>query len=132
MISSLSDPRSSALVRSAYEVRVPFFASMRNIRFTLGYDGTDFAGWQTQPGRRTVQETLEAAIARVTQDERVRVNASGRTDAGVHAVGQVVNFHTESRLAADVLLRAVNAHLPPDVVVRAAEEVAPEFDANRD
>src|SRR5436305_11060093 len=105
---------------------------MRNIRFTLGYDGTDFAGWQTQPGRRTVQETLEAAIARVTQEERVRVNASGRTDSGVHAVGQVVNFHTHSPLAADVLLRAVNAHLPPDVVVRAADEVAPEFDANRD
>jgi len=105
---------------------------MRNIRFTLGYDGTDFAGWQTQPGQRTVQEALESAIARVTQEERVRVNASGRTDAGVHAVGQVVNFHTESPLAAEVLLRAVNAHLPPDVVVRAADEAAPEFDANRD
>jgi tRNA pseudouridine38-40 synthase len=104
---------------------------MRNIRFTLSYDGTDFAGWQTQPGLRTVQEVLESAIARVTQEARVRVNASGRTDAGVHAVGQVVNFRTESRLAPDVLLRAVNAHLPPDVVVRAADEVPPEFDANR-
>jgi tRNA pseudouridine38-40 synthase len=111
---------------------VVIFSSMRNIRFTLGYDGTDFAGWQTQPGRRTVQETLEAAIARVTQEERVRVNASGRTDAGVHAVGQVVNFHTDSPLAADVLLRAVNAHLPSDVVVRAADEVPAGFDANRD
>src|SRR5262249_7200252 len=105
---------------------------MPNIRFTLSYDGSDFAGWQTQPGQRTVQEVLDAAVARVTQDERVRVNASGRTAAGVHAVGQVVNFPPASRLAPDVLLRAVNAHLPPDVVVRDAAEVPPEFDANRD
>src|SRR5213595_1188655 len=64
--------------------------TMRNIKLTLSYDGTDFNGWQSQPGFRTVQETLEGAIAGLTGD-RVRVNASGRTDTGVHAVGQVAN-----------------------------------------
>jgi tRNA pseudouridine38-40 synthase len=104
---------------------------MRNIRLTLGYDGTDFNGWQAQPGFRTVQETLEAAIAAVT-GESVRVNASGRTDTGVHAVGQVANFYTNTRHGADVLLRAVNAHLPPDIVVAEAADVPQAFDANRD
>lgn len=105
---------------------------MRNIRLTLSYDGSDFNGWQTQPGYRTVQETLEKAIAALTGEERVRVNASGRTDAGVHAVGQVVNFYTTTRHACPVILRAVNAHLPPDVVLRSAEDVPQAFDANRD
>ena len=105
---------------------------MRNIKFTLSYDGTEFRGWQTQPGHRSVQETLEVAIAAVTGDERVRCNTSGRTDSGVHAVGQVVNFYTVSQLSAEVLVRAVNAHLPPDIVVKDAAEVAQAFDANRD
>lgn len=105
---------------------------MRNVKLTLGYDGTDFNGWQTQPGYRTVQETLEKAIAGVTGEERVRVNASGRTDAGVHAVGQVVNFYTRTALPAETLIRAINAHLPHDVVVSRAEDMPEAFDANRD
>jgi tRNA pseudouridine38-40 synthase len=104
---------------------------MRNLRLTLSYDGTDFHGWQTQPGLRTVQQTLEDAVAALTR-RRARVNASGRTDTGVHAVGQVVNFHSETRLAPEVLVRALNAHLPPDLVVRAAADVPEAFDANRD
>jgi tRNA pseudouridine38-40 synthase len=105
---------------------------MRNVRLTLAYDGTDFRGWQTQLGLRTVQETLESAISAVTGEERVRVNASGRTDAGVHAAGQVVNFFTGCSLAPDVLLRAVNANLPPDVIVKKSAEAPQAFDANRD
>src|SRR5215475_5916046 len=105
---------------------------MRNIRLTLSYDGTDFNGWQTQPGCRTVQETLEKAIAVLTGEERVRVNASGRTDAGVHAVGQVVNFYSNTSHPPEVLVRAVNAQLPLDVVVREAADVPQAFDANRD
>src|SRR5262249_8773199 len=105
---------------------------MRNVRLTIRYDGTDFKGWQTQPGFRTVQETLERAVAAVTGVERVRLNVSGRTDAGVHAVGQVANFYTPSAMRCEVLVRAVNAHLPPDVVVLAADEVAESFDANKD
>ena len=69
---------------------------------------------------------------RASAERRVRVNASGRTDAGVHAVGQVVNFYTDLRISADKLVKAVNAHLPADVVVRAAEDVPQAFDANRD
>src|SRR5438093_6824459 len=102
---------------------------MRNLKLTLAYDGTDFNGWQIQPGFRTVQETLETAIATLT-GEQIRVNASGRTDTGVHALGQVVNFYTNTGHPPDVLLRAVNAHLPADVVVSQVEDVAQAFDAN--
>jgi tRNA pseudouridine38-40 synthase len=103
---------------------------MRNFKLLLSYDGTDFFGWQTQPGRRTVQETLETAIHQVT-GQRVYANASGRTDSGVHAVGQVVNFKAETRLSPPVLVKALNAHLPEDVVVRDAAEVALDFNACR-
>ena len=105
---------------------------MRNIKLIVSYDGTEFNGWQTQPGYRTVQETLEQAIAQLTGEKRVRVNASGRTDAGVHALGQVVNFYTAAQYAPDVLVRAINAHLPGDLVIREASEVPQAFDANYD
>ncbi|HEY1859105.1 MAG TPA: tRNA pseudouridine(38-40) synthase TruA [Gemmataceae bacterium] len=105
---------------------------MRNIKLLISYDGTDFNGWQTQPGFRTVQETLETAIAKLTGEERIRVNASGRTDAGVHAIGQVLNFYTNTTYAPEILVRAINAHLPPDVIVREAADMPESFDANRD
>ena len=104
---------------------------MRNFKLTLSYDGTGFFGWQTQPGFRTVQETLEAAIADLT-GERIRVNTSGRTDTGVHALGQVVNFYSATQLDAETLVRAVNARLPEDVVIAEAVEMPQSFDANRD
>lgn len=105
---------------------------MRNYKLVLSYDGTDFKGWQTQPGHRTVQETLEAALLTLTGEARIRANASGRTDAGVHAVGQVVNFHSAMTVPFHKLHRAINAHLPDDIVVNSVEEVPAEFDANRD
>jgi tRNA pseudouridine38-40 synthase len=105
---------------------------MRNIKLILRYDGTDFGGWQTQPNARTVQEELEKAIRSVTQDERVRANASGRTDAGVHALGQVVNFYSATRLDCDTLQKAINANLPEDVAVAACEDVPQSFCANKD
>jgi tRNA pseudouridine38-40 synthase len=105
---------------------------MRNIKLTLSYDGTDFNGWQTQPGFRTVQETLEAAISNLTGEIKVRVNACSRTDAGVHAVGQVVNFFSTTQLCCETLVRAINAHLPEDVAVSAAADVPEVFDANHD
>jgi tRNA pseudouridine38-40 synthase len=104
---------------------------MRNIRLILSYDGSDFKGWQTQPGLRTVQETLEAAIAALG-GAPVRINASGRTDAGVHAVGQVVNFYADLNIPVAKLVKAINAYLPADVVVRSAEDMPQAFDANRD
>ncbi len=105
---------------------------MRNLKIVLAYDGTDFSGWQTQPGYRTVQETLEQALARLTGEPKVRANASGRTDAGVHAVGQVVNCYSVTQLPPDVLVRAINAHLPHDISVYHVEDVPQAFDANRD
>src|SRR5438067_1179813 len=104
---------------------------MRNFKLTLSYDGTDFFGWQTQPGFRTVQETLEDAIADLT-GEKIRVNTSGRTDTGVHALGQVVNFYSATQLDPETLVRAVNARLPEDVVIAEAVEMPQSFDANRD
>jgi tRNA pseudouridine38-40 synthase len=104
---------------------------MRNLKLVLSYDGTEFHGWQMQPGQRTVQETLERALAALT-GEQIRVNASGRTDTGVHAVGQVVNFRSQTKFAVEVLPLALNAHLPADVVVREAADVPESFDANRD
>ncbi len=104
---------------------------MRNLKLTLSYDGTDFHGWQTQLNARTVQETLEKAIEVVT-GRKTFANASGRTDAGVHALGQVVNFSSDNALAPAILLRALNANLPADVVVRDCSVAADSFDANRD
>jgi tRNA pseudouridine38-40 synthase len=115
---------------SVFIVRQKVF--MRNLRMVIRYDGTDFQGWQTQPGYRTVQETLEKAIASVTRQERVRANASGRTDAGVHALGQVVNIYTATRLSCGTLVKAVNANLPADVCVRLCDEVPQSFCANKD
>ncbi|HVA46758.1 MAG TPA: tRNA pseudouridine(38-40) synthase TruA [Pirellulales bacterium] len=104
---------------------------MRTIKLTLAYDGTAYAGWQVQPGQRTLQETLEAALATIT-GETVRVTASGRTDAGVHALAQVVSFDTQSTLSADVFQRALNAELPHDMAVLNAADAPPGFHAIRD
>jgi hypothetical protein len=98
---------------------------------TLCYDGTDFHGWQRQPGRRTVQQRLEEAIERLT-GVRSTVTASGRTDAGVHALGQVVHFFTTSRHSPEVFLKALNALLPAEVRVLGAEEVPQAFHATLD
>ncbi len=99
---------------------------MRTIKLTLAYDGTAYAGWQFQPDRMSVQQTLESALERVT-GERIRVLASGRTDAGVHALGQVVGFQTASTLPPEVLRRAINANLPEDVAVLEVAEVPEGF-----
>jgi tRNA pseudouridine38-40 synthase len=101
---------------------------VRTIKLILAYDGTAYAGWQVQAGDRTVQEALETALAKVT-GEPIRVTASGRTDAGVHALGQVVAFRTASRLPPEVLRRALNAELPRDVAVLEAAEAPEGFHA---
>ncbi|GIW84563.1 MAG: tRNA pseudouridine synthase A [Gemmataceae bacterium] len=106
--------------------------AVRNFAITLRYDGTDFCGWQRQPGQRSVQETVERAIAAITQEPALRLNASGRTDAGVHALGQVANFFSQTRLNCDTLLRGINSQLPPDVAATCLVEVPQSFDANKD
>src|SRR4051812_4388232 len=104
---------------------------MRNIKLLLSYDGTDFSGWQRQPDRRTVQQVLEEAIGRLT-GVVPSTNASGRTDAGVHALGQVVHFHTASRHNPEVFVKALNAILPPDVRVNQAWDVPQSFHCTLD
>ncbi len=102
---------------------------MRNIRMTIEYDGTDYAGWQKQPeGVSTVQGVLEEALGRIVQ-EHVLLTAAGRTDRGVHARGQVANFRVSSALKLHRLSYAVNSLLPPAVRVMEMEEVPDNFHA---
>jgi tRNA pseudouridine38-40 synthase len=101
---------------------------MRTIRLTLAYDGTEFSGFQAQTGRRTVQETVEEAIQRITGSQ-ARIAGAGRTDAGVHAAGQVVSFQTGSELPVAALTRALDASLPADVGIVDAQEVSSDFHA---
>jgi tRNA pseudouridine38-40 synthase len=104
---------------------------LRNIRIVVAYDGTGFHGWQRQPSLPTVQACLEEVIAQVT-GERVKLFGSGRTDAGVHALGQVANFVSSCRIPLPNLIKAVNNVLPPEVRVRQAGEVAAGFRARYD
>ncbi len=101
---------------------------MHNIKLTLAYDGTDFHGWQIQPGQATIQGALADVLRKITQ-ENVQIHVAGRTDAGVHALGQVSHFKTHSELTAEEFQRAFNALLPPAIRVVTAEEVGPDFHA---
>ena len=92
-------------------------------RATVEYDGTAFAGFQLQPNARTVQGELEAVLGRLAGDGRVAVDGAGRTDAGVHASGQVIAFTWPERLSGSELERAINALLPPDVAIRGVQRV---------
>lgn len=107
---------------------------MPNFRLTLEYDGTEFSGWQVQPSaqaHRTLQGTLEGALEGIT-GQRVRVIASGRTDAGVHAEGQVAHVEIETELGADDLRRALCGVLPADVAVLSVDVAPALFHARRD
>jgi tRNA pseudouridine38-40 synthase len=103
---------------------------VRRFALLLEYEGTDFAGSQYQRNTGTIQEALERALSSLTS-EPIRVAMAGRTDAGVHARGQVAAFSTASRHGPAVLVRAVNSHLPRSIAVRAAREVASTFDPRR-
>lgn len=103
---------------------------MRNLKLTLSYDGSTFYGWAVQPGLPTVQGALIETIHRVTQ-ENVRVYGAGRTDAGVHALGQVAHFKTRCRIPAGNFQRALNALLPAQIRILQVEEVPANFDARR-
>jgi tRNA pseudouridine38-40 synthase len=100
----------------------------RNLKLTLTYDGSDFSGWQVQPGLQTVQGTLSDVIRRTT-GEKVLPQGSGRTDTGVHALAQVATFVTESTIPLENLKAVFNDRLPPSVRVLAVEEMPPEFHA---
>lgn len=102
---------------------------MRNIKLTLEYDGTDFNGWQRQDrSKRTVQGEIEKALSQILK-KKISITASGRTDSGVHAKGQTANFKTTSTMTPVQILKALNALLPEDLAVIAAEEVPLNFHA---
>jgi tRNA pseudouridine38-40 synthase len=103
---------------------------MRTIRLDLEYDGTNYHGWQVQPNASTIQEKLEDALHPIL-GERVRVVGAGRTDAGVHALGQVAHFRTESGREVEALFRGVNSLLPEDIVAKGVRETPSEFHARK-
>ena len=99
---------------------------MRNIKLTIEYDGKDFNGWQKQPDKLNIQGTIENAIKAITGEE-VELNASGRTDAGVHAFAQVANFKTNSTLPTEKFPIAINSKLKKSIIIKSAEEVDERF-----
>src|SRR2546430_525360 len=101
---------------------------MRYFKLTIAYDGTDFHGWQIQTNKPTIQGEIVGVLRRLTQ-ENVVLHAAGRTDAGVHALGQVGSFRTQSPLSAQEFQRALNSLLPPAIRIAGAEEVGPDFNA---
>ena len=103
---------------------------MRRFKLVLEYEGTAYHGWQIQPGLLTIQGILQGLLARIA-GVPVQVTGAGRTDAGVHALGQVGSFAADLRLDPLTLRRALNASLPSDIVVSQVEEAPPEFDARR-
>lgn len=104
---------------------------MRHLKLTVSYDGTDYVGWQVQPNGIAIQQRLEEGWTKVT-GETIRITASGRTDAGVHAIGQVCSLKTESKLPPERLLRAINSNTPFDIAVKEICEAPEDFHAIRD
>ena len=102
---------------------------MRNLRLDICYDGTRYRGWQRLPGREdTIQGKLETALSRILA-EPIEISGSGRTDAGVHALGQVANFHCESTMSAPEILQNLRRYLPEDIGIYSCRDVSPRFHA---
>lgn len=103
---------------------------MRNIKLTIRYDGTRYAGWQSQTNGCAIQDVIQDAIKAIT-GERVALTGSGRTDAGVHAEAQAANFKTRSKISAKKLQMALNSTLPRDIAITHVEEASPKFNAQK-
>ena len=102
---------------------------MRNLRLDICYDGTRYRGWQRLPGKDdTIQGKLETALSRIL-GEPIEISGSGRTDAGVHALGQVANFHCESAMPAEEILQNLRRYLPEDIGIYSCRDVSPRFHA---
>lgn len=102
---------------------------MRNLRLEICYDGTRYRGWQRLPGKDdTIQGKLETALSRILEED-IEINGSGRTDAGVHAQGQVANFHCESSMPTEKILQQLRRYLPEDIGIYSCKEVSPRFHA---
>lgn len=103
----------------------------RNFKLLIEYDGSRFSGWQRQKNDRTVQAEIEKALMNMTE-QKVVLNGSGRTDAGVHALGQVANFHCDTELAPEIFHRGLNSLLPEDIVIKSCDPVPDAFHARFD
>src|SRR5450432_3236942 len=103
----------------------------RRIRVIISYDGTDYAGWQVQPGRPTIQETIEQIVSKI-EGKHVHVGASGRTDSGVHALAQAAAFNLTNPIPCENLRKAINRLLPRDIRILHAEEVHEGFNPRHD
>ena len=103
---------------------------MRNIKLLIEYDGTNYQGWQSQPKGPTIQGILEEKLGLLT-GQPVQLFGSGRTDSGVHALGQVAHFRTQSRMDIRTIQRALNSLLPPDIVIQKVEDVDQAFHARK-
>jgi len=101
---------------------------MRTIKLNIEYDGTDYVGWQNQPNGRSIQGEIERALSQILQED-VQIVGAGRTDAGVHARGQVAHFKTSREVEVRALARSLNGVLPEDIVILSAEEVEESFHA---
>ncbi|MFI5322363.1 MAG: tRNA pseudouridine(38-40) synthase TruA [Thermodesulfobacteriota bacterium] len=101
---------------------------MKNIKLAIEYDGTNYVGWQRQPTGPTIQETIETSLKVITGED-IKLLGSGRTDSGVHALGQVAHFRTESRLSISEIQKGLNSILPKDIAIIETEEVDPGFHA---
>ncbi len=101
------------------------------VKILVSYDGANYCGWQVQPNAITVQQVLEEALFKVT-GERSRITGSGRTDAGVHALGQVAHFDTNANIPAEKFFLAMNIHLPDDIKVLKSEPASDDFHATKD
>ncbi len=104
---------------------------VRNIKLVIAYDGTNYSGWQTQLNRPTIQETIEDGISIITK-EKIGLTGSGRTDSGVHALGQVANFKAHTRIPEDKIKIALNANLPSDIRILDSVDVSPDFHSRFD
>ena len=100
---------------------------MRNIRLTIEYDGKDFNGWQKQPNKLNIQGEIERAIMDITKEDKIDLIASGRTDAGVHALGQIANFRTNSTIPIEKFAMAINSKVKKSIIIKKAEEVDEKF-----
>jgi tRNA pseudouridine38-40 synthase len=101
-------------------------AARRNIMLTIAYEGTSYRGWQVQPNGVSIQQCVEQAVTRLTGETR-RVFCAGRTDAGVHAIGQIANFHTDSQVPIENMRRGLQRFLPEDITIVSVREVAKQF-----
>ncbi|MFH0935300.1 MAG: tRNA pseudouridine(38-40) synthase TruA [Candidatus Omnitrophota bacterium] len=125
---------SDAGVHKKREVGIPTErkrASARNLKLEIEYDGTNYAGWQVQNSNKTIQSVIEKTLQRILQ-EKVHLIVSGRTDSGTHALAQVANFKTKSKIPPDKLRLALNSWLPADIAISKAEEKALDFHSRFD